>query len=85
MNNQRHAPALVARLFAASPHPFRRLHVSWRRGFTLIITISLLVLLTIIAVGVLSLSAIELRRSSTLESRSVAMANARLGLVMAKS
>lgn len=53
------------------------------QGFTLILTISLLVLLTMVGIGVLSLSAIELRRSSSLESRSIAMNNARLGLMMA--
>jgi len=35
-----------------------------KRGFALIVTISLMVLLTIIAVGLLSLSAIELRTMS---------------------
>lgn len=54
-----------------------------RRGFTLILTISLLMLLTIIGIGILNLSAIELRRSSQSESRSIAFNNARLGLMMA--
>ena len=83
MRNYRNTSRLFDNIFAASPHRLRHSHARRRRGFTLIITISLLVLLTIIAVGVLSLSAIELRRSSTLETRSVAMANARLGLMMA--
>jgi len=52
-------------------------------GFALVITLSLMVLLTLLAVGLLSLSAVELRRSSNGESRAIAMANARLGLMLA--
>ena len=44
---------------------------------------TLLVLLTLVGIGMLSLSAVELRRSGRLEARSVAMANARMGLMMA--
>ena len=53
------------------------------RGFALVITLSLMVLLTLLAVGLLSLSAVELRRSSNGESRAIAMSNARLGLMLA--
>lgn len=53
------------------------------KGFTLIITISLLVLLTIIAVGMLSLSAITLRSSAQSDSMSIARSNARMALMLA--
>lgn len=53
------------------------------RGFTLIITISLLVLLTMVAVGVLSLSAVNLRTTSQSQSMELARANARMVLMMA--
>jgi Tfp pilus assembly protein PilX len=54
-----------------------------RRGFTLIITISQLVLLTMIAIGLLSLSSVSLRTSSRGDASATARANARLALMMA--
>lgn len=54
-----------------------------RRGFTLIITISLLVLLTLVAVGLLSLSSVTLRTSSQGNAMSIARSNARLALMVA--
>ncbi|MFM2170920.1 MAG: hypothetical protein RI957_1149, partial [Verrucomicrobiota bacterium] len=54
-----------------------------RRGFTLIITISLLVLLTLVAIGLLSLSSVTLRGSSQGNAMSVARSNARFALMMA--
>jgi Tfp pilus assembly protein PilW len=54
-----------------------------KRGFTLIITISLLVLLTMVAVGVLSLSSVTLRASNQGNASAVARANARLALMLA--
>jgi hypothetical protein len=54
-----------------------------KRGFTLIITISLLVLLTMVAVGVLSLSSVTLRTSSQGLAQQEARANARMALMMA--
>ena len=42
-----------------------------------------MVLITLLSVGLLGLSAVELRRSSNGESRAIAMANARLGLMLA--
>lgn len=53
------------------------------RGFALVVTISLMVLLMVIGVGVLSLSAIALRTSSRASAKQEAMSNARLALVMA--
>ncbi|MBK1825579.1 hypothetical protein JIN81_00990 [Haloferula rosea] len=51
-------------------------------GFALIITISLMVLLTLVAVGLLSLSGVALRSSSQSEAMATAKANARMALVI---
>lgn len=53
------------------------------QGFALVITLSLMVLLTIVAVGLLSLSAISLRGSSQQDAKAEARANARLALAIA--
>lgn len=53
------------------------------RGFTLIITISLLVLLTMVAIGVLSLSSVSLRSSQQGNAQAQARAQARLALQLA--
>ena len=52
-------------------------------GFTLIITISLLVLLTLVAVGMLSLSAVTLRSSNAVGAKRVARDNAKMALMLA--
>jgi hypothetical protein len=52
-------------------------------GFALIVTISLLVLLSLLAVGLLSLSSVAMRSASTTTARAEARSNARLALIMA--
>lgn len=52
-------------------------------GFTLIITVSLLVLLTLIAIGLLSLSTVTLRIGSKEQHLSMARANARMAMMIA--
>jgi len=58
-------------------------HFSKQRGFALVATLSLLILLTLLAVGMLSLSSVSLRNASRGDSMAVARANARLALMIA--
>jgi hypothetical protein len=53
------------------------------RGFALVVTLSLMVLLTIVAVGLLTLAGVSLRTSSQSEAMATARANARLALLLA--
>ncbi len=53
------------------------------RGFALVVTLSLMILLTVIAVGLLSLSSISLRSSAQGEAMATAKANARMSLMFA--
>ncbi len=59
------------------------LHGPGSRGFALVITLSLMILLTVIAVGLLSLAQITLRSSSHSERQQVARQNARMSLQIA--
>ncbi|TAE74438.1 MAG: hypothetical protein EAZ65_01835 [Verrucomicrobia bacterium] len=52
-------------------------------GFALVVTLSLMILLTVIAIGLLSLSTVSLRTSSQGRALSEARANARLALMLA--
>ncbi len=53
------------------------------RGFALVITLSLMVMLTILAVGLMSLSAVSMRTASRGDAMQTARGNARLALSMA--
>ena len=53
------------------------------RGFALVVTLSLMILLTVIAVGMLSLSSISLRTASSTQAMSEARQNARLSMMLA--
>lgn len=52
-------------------------------GFAMVATLSMMVLLTVVIVGMLSLSTVSLRRAAVENPRLVAQANARLALMMA--
>jgi hypothetical protein len=54
-----------------------------RNGFALVVTVSLLALLSVVALGMLSLSAVSLRSSSQESAMMEARANARLALMIA--
>ena len=76
--NQMTARLTCSRRFAARRRPCRD-----RRGFALVVTISLMVLLTLVAVGLLGLSSIALRATGQAEAMAVARSNARLSLLLA--
>ena len=54
-----------------------------QQGFALVVTLSLMILLTVIAVGLLSLSSITLRASGQSEAMATARSNAHLALMLA--
>lgn len=60
---------------------FKREH--GRRGFALVVTLSLMILLTILAVGLLTLSSVSLRTATHSKDMQTARANARLAMMIA--
>jgi hypothetical protein len=56
-----------------------------RRGFALVVTLSLMVLLTVIAVGLLTMSSSTTRSSNSEQTQAAARANAKIGLMLALS
>jgi len=65
-----------------APSPVRKTGLR-ANGFALVVTISLMALLTVIGIGLLSLSSIALRGASQSSALAEARANARLGLLIA--
>lgn len=61
----------------------QRVRRSRQGGFALVITLSLMVLLTLLSVGLLSLSAVTLRAGGQGAARAEAQANARMALMLA--
>jgi len=61
----------------------RKPSIHRKRGFALIVTISMMVLLSLMAVGLLSLSTVALRGSTQAAAMAEARANARLALALA--
>lgn len=62
--------------------PFRH-GIGRPNGFALIVTLSLMILLTIIAVGLLTLSSVSLRSSSQGEAMQIARSNAKMAMMLA--
>lgn len=52
-------------------------------GFALVVTLSMMILLTVIAIGLLSLSSVSLRTTSNATARKIAESNARMALMLA--
>ena len=61
----------------------KNLHFFAKPGFTLVVTISLLVLLTMLVMGLLSLSTLTLRRASADAANAEAQSNARMAMMLA--
>ena len=55
------------------------------RGFSLVVTVSMMVLLTLVAVGLLSLSTVSVRNTGLDQARKEARSNARMALMVAIS
>lgn len=74
LSSRRHDPPCVNQSPSKADYP---------KGFALIATLSLLILLFVIAVGMLSLSAVGMRSSGASSAQATANANARLALMLA--
>lgn len=62
---------------------FSRFKTFQRRGFALVVTLSLMILLTIVAVGLLSLASVSLRSETQGQAMATARTNARMALMLA--
>lgn len=65
----------------STDQPTRR--SSFRTGFALVVTVSILVLLAVVSVGLLTLSTVAVRSGSLVSAQAEARANARLALIIA--
>jgi hypothetical protein len=65
------------------PQGFTRALTKRNRGFALIVTLSLMMLLAVVAVGLLSLATITLRQAGLVSDQVIARDNARLALMLA--
>lgn len=64
-------------------HGNRDLHRRLPSGFALVVSLTMMVLLTIVAIGLLSLSAVTLRSTNQSSAQAEAQANARMALMIA--
>jgi len=64
-------------------HPQKFFGSRAKNGFALVVTLSLMILLTVIAVGLLTLSSISLRASASSADNAIAQSNARMALMFA--
>lgn len=65
------------------PHDLHPAGRDRRSGFALVLTVTLMVLLSVLAVGMLSLASIEMRKTSAASAKETANSNARMALMMA--
>jgi Tfp pilus assembly protein PilX len=70
---------------AMNTKPIRGIRATWveNKGFTLVVTLALMILLTVIAVGLLTLSSVSLRSSTAQSAQATARANARMAMMLA--
>ena len=57
--------------------------IEQNRGFALVVTLTLMILLSILALGMLSLSSVAIRSSGSVDSKQIARANARMAMLIA--
>ncbi len=57
--------------------------IEQNRGFALVVTLTLMILLSILALGMLSLSSVAIRSSGNVDSKQIARANARMAMLIA--
>jgi Tfp pilus assembly protein PilX len=76
-------PITLMKLKSHPQQPDPRQPVLAQRGFALVVTLSLMILLTVIAIGLLSLSSIAMRSTGSESASNIARTNARMALMVA--